>query len=445
MLERFLVVIASFLFGASDAYAGVQLFEGSWSVKAFGNERTNGTGESQLYSAFRLPLGVQCNPQQPRCPFQSTPTDGAGNFAPLGGSQMMALFCAPWADWQEMGTTARPAKGQTPTTGGKLKRPIPPLYRNPAFFTPSGAPNVTSCTATSTGATPGGKGRLQAGMPLSGTALATTTGTGRGGFQFPAAPSAGASGIRGTRVGEFNALYPYVYSYTYAKLRNDAGRFGPAKGPGSFNLPYRVNGNTVARVTVKQGAAKFGGTMRMLGQLTSKACYYRAGGCSISSMDGQYEAIGAAAHTKDGVVTKGYLVYSPGFCLQCVPVDCFRSWWCCGCAGYGGYMHGSRFPWTTGCATVTAVGRGPHKTVHYAKGYDNRTPTSGMGTIQLVSPTLTHWLKLPNRFETGGIAILRLRFAPEPRAGLALAAGIGMLAAGYRLRRSRRRESAPPH
>jgi hypothetical protein len=42
----------------ATAQAGNQLFEGSWSVKAFGNERTGGTGESVLYSAFRLPQGA---------------------------------------------------------------------------------------------------------------------------------------------------------------------------------------------------------------------------------------------------------------------------------------------------------------------------------------------------------------------------------------------------
>jgi len=167
-------IAACCLLAAWNAQAGTQLFQGSWVVKAFGNERTGGTEESAVYSAFGIPQGIQCNPIQPRCPFESTPTDGAGNFAPQGGSRMMGLFCAPWANWRGLGTTARPAKGQTPTTGGKLKRPIPPLYRNPAFFTTGGAPNVTECTATSTGATPGGKGRVQAGMPITGKALATT-------------------------------------------------------------------------------------------------------------------------------------------------------------------------------------------------------------------------------------------------------------------------------
>jgi len=403
------------LVAAATAEAGTQLFEASWTVKAFGNERTGGTGESQFYSVFGIPQGIQCNPHQPRCPFESTPTDGAGNFAPLGGSQMMALFCAPWADWRGMGTTARPAKGKTPTTGGKQRRPIPPLYRNPAFFSSGGAPNHTECTATSTGATPGGKGRVQAGMPLTGKALATTTGTGKGGFQFPKAPAVGAQGIRGTRVGEFGALYPYVYSYTYATLRNDAGMFGPGKGPGDayIKLP-RTGGAVNAHIQIKQGPNKFGGTMRMLGALTSKVCYYRAGGCSLTEMNWRYDAIGAAAYTNNGVVTMGY---------QATYKTC---WFLC--TWYPTvYILGSRFPWTTGSVTVTAVGRGPHKTVHYAKGYDNRTPTSGRGTIQLVSPTLTQWLSPAVKFETGGIAILKLKFVPEPRAWWLLAAGASCL------------------
>ena len=73
---------------------------------------------------------------------------------------------------------------------------------------------------------------------------------------------------------------------------------------------------------------------------------------------------------------------------------------------------------------VLRVGRGPHKTVHYAKGYDNRTPTSGEGTIQLVSPTLTRWLQPGANFETGGIGILRIKFIPEPQSWAMLVAGV---------------------
>jgi hypothetical protein len=263
------------------------------------------------------------------------------------------------------------------------------------------------------------------GSPLTGVWDAATTGTGRGGFSFAAAPKNHQAGIRGTRIGDRSALYPYLYSYTYATLRNDAGVFGPGQGPGSFSLPYKVGAKTVAKVVVKQGAAKFGGTMRMLGQLTTKVCYFRQGACSIEHANWRYEAIGAAAHTMDGVVTRGYEATWPsGYCYHYPETPC-----------YDRRVSGSRFPWTTGSVSVTAKGRGPHKTVHYAKGYDNRTPTSGEGTVQLVSPTLTRWLQPCCNFETGGIGVLRIKFVPEPRVGVMLLAGVSCLGVLYRWRR----------
>jgi hypothetical protein len=426
---------------ATSAQAGNKLFEASWTVKSFGNECSiaasgaspgpycgNGASESQVYSAFGIPQGIQCNPNQPRCPFESTPTDGSGNWAPLGGYWRSAPYCAPWYDWQGYGTSVRPAKGRTElNTKGAV---IPPLYRNPAFFTSGGQPNTTFCTAASTGETPGGKGLVQAGQPIEGKWGAVTTGApGIGGFTFAAAP-AGAAGLRTTgQVGEFAAIYPYVYSYTYATLRNDAGVFGPGKGPGSFSLPYTADAITVAKVVVKQGAAKFGGTMRMLGQLTTKQCYYRNGGCSIISPNWRYEAVGAAAYTSGGVVTRGYPVSWPGgngyYCTT------FSTRPSC---NHFLDVYGARFPWTTGNVTVTATGRGPHKTVHYARGYDNRTPTSGKGTIQMVSPVLTRWLSPVFSFETGGIAILRIKFVPEPQTWVMLVAGVSLLGVGARMR-----------
>ena len=68
---------------ATTAQAANQLFEGSWSVKAQGNEclvgdpspgpfcAVWGPGDRvDSYSAIGIPLGVQCDPFQPRCPFR---------------------------------------------------------------------------------------------------------------------------------------------------------------------------------------------------------------------------------------------------------------------------------------------------------------------------------------------------------------------------------------
>jgi hypothetical protein len=432
MTNRSVVVFTALLLSATTAQAGNQLFEGSWTVKSFGNECRDATdptpgpycgkgySESEFYSAFGIPQGYQCNPNQPRCPFASTPSNGTGMFATLGGSRDMALFCAPWSNWNGGGATARPAKGDTVFYGGAK---IPPLYRNPAFFTAGGEPNTTLCTATSTGVTPGGKGLVQAGHPITGLFSVITYGAPRGGFTINPALKHPAAVRTTGQVGEFNAVSPYVYRYTYATLRNDLGFFGPGFGPGSFNFPYKAGTNTVARVSVKQGAEKFGGTMRMLGALTSKSCYYRNGGCSLAEWNWRYDAIGTSALTSNGVVTHGYTVFwlNRSGTTYCPPSATCRT------------LYGYRFPWTTGSVTVTAGGSGPHKTVHYAHGYDNRTSVSGKGTIQMVSPTLTRWISPGIDFKTGGIGILRI-VVPEPQGWIMLLAGVALLGVGCRMR-----------
>jgi hypothetical protein len=417
----------------TTAGAADQLYEASWSVKAFGNERSGGTGDEEVYSASVIPLGIQCNDHQPRCPFQSTVTDGVGNWAPLGGSQNMGLYCAPWDNWGGAGTSVRPAKGATLTNGAKSKRPIPPLYRNPNFFSSAGQPNLTFCSGISTGYTTGGKGRVQVGSPITGMGNnVITSGKAGGPFTIPAATA--LNGIQGTREGEFPAFYPYVYSYTYATLRNIPGFFGPGSGPGSFNIVEQKGANTVASINVKQGAAKFGGTMRMLGSVTGKSCYYRNGGCSqLSQFAWNYEEIGTSVptglpYTSGGVILQGYQVLSSQF------------WFNSGLGQTSTVMfEGSRFPWTTGSISITAVGRGPHETRHYEAGYDNRGTTAGgsslqTGVIQLVSPTMTRWLQPALQYETAGIAILKIKFVPEPHTWVMLAAGISLLGVGYRMR-----------
>jgi hypothetical protein len=387
--------------GSPTAQAGNQLFTGSWTVKAMGNELYGGFDSTEFYSAIGMPQGIQCNPAQPRCPFTSTPTSGMGYWAPLGGSPNYALYCQNLATYGT-GVTVRPAKGATVTTG--MGRRIAPLYRNPGFFTSAGQPGYFSCNATSTDGY-SGRGLVQVGQPITGTGLANTTGIpGKGGFNFVAAPATGTAGVRATGViGElpfppFSILSDYLYNYTYATLRNDAGVFGPSGGPGSFSLYDPAP--SAALITVKQGAAKFGGTMRMLGSLTSKHCYFYAG-CYLAEPDRRYDAIGASAYyTLMGIVSQGYVVNETFYSYN--PTQMNRTTI---------FMEGSRFPWTTGDVTVVALGY-VHDTIHYAHGYDNRnTMTSnGLGTVQLVSPVLTRWIEAGWTNQTAGIAILRIQF-----------------------------------
>jgi hypothetical protein len=97
-----------------------------------------------------------------------------------------------------------------------------------------------------------------------------------------------------------------MYRYTYATLRNRTGFFGPGKGPGDFSVKRGYRG----RAKVKQGAAKFGGTMTMLGALTSKALLFVDPGVlnyfyALGENNWRYDLIGTSAPTKSGVVTNG--------------------------------------------------------------------------------------------------------------------------------------------
>ncbi len=431
---------------ATTAQAAVKLFTATWTTESFGNEcigtMTPGglpgaecnqtTGEYAAYSNWGMPQGILCNATQPRCPFSSTPTDGKGAFHPLGGpgnpTMPTSINCAALSTYGA-GITTRPAKG------GTVSPRVPPLYRNPFFFTPGGQPKLTGCGATSTGyftytQTRFGadKGKVQRGKPVAGTWQAATTSPGHlAGFNVLPAPPVGQhkAGIRTTGlIGEFTNTYPYIYSYTYATLRNDAGVFGPGQGPGAFVYSYPAG---AAMIKVKQGAAKFGGTMKMLGALTTKVCYWLqagGGGCSLGQNNWLYQYVGAPASTSGGVVTMGGLytfmtIYYNTANKQTSPLT----------------VSAARFPWTTGSVTLTAVGRGPHKTIHYAQGYDNRNLTTslGKGTIQMVSPVLTRWLGFVD-FETGGIGVLRIKFVPEPQTWAILIAGISLLGVGYRMR-----------
>lgn len=431
MLVNRLVTIGLFTLLAvitwsTESLAGSKLYQGAWIAESFGNDKVGiGTEASAYFSADGIPAGLKCHPNAPLCDFSSTPvtTAGAGTqWAPLG----------PGCRALTAGELPRPAKG------GTTPARVPPLYRNKAFFTAGGAASNQSCSGAQTVSLakatvylgPGNtkRGILMKGAPVSGSASATTTGTA---FKFPAAaatPGPG-NGMHRTTAGSFIGEGPYLYSYTYAQLRNDAGSFGAGKGffstgAATTALAFlnKAGGGTVASAKVKRGSNKFGGVMQLLGSYTTKVCYFYAGGCALGYGDWAYELIGAAGYkdSKAGspVVTKSY---TTNFSF---------TYYNTALATIAKYdIVAQRFPWTTGTVTVNATGRGPHKTFEQRKGFDNRTG-SGFGTVQLVSPVLTQWLaQVANgpKFETGGIAVMQIKFVPEPGGLAGLVAGVSML------------------
>jgi len=107
---------------------------------------------------------------------------------------------------------------------------------------------------------------------------------------------------------------PYLYSYTYAQLRNDAGNFAAGGGfftaaatPNTAMFTNTVGTLKVAKVKVTRGANRFGGTMKMLGSMGTKVCYFYASGCSLGTGSWRYQSIGAAAQgTVGGVVNSPF-------------------------------------------------------------------------------------------------------------------------------------------
>ncbi len=106
-------------------------------------------------------------------------------------------------------------------------------------------------------------------------------------------------------------------------------------------------------------------------------------------------------------------------------------------------------PWTVG--TVSA--RAPADTgllattinTLTAKGTDQRTP-QGVGNLQLVSPFLVRGLDDDTGdpiYYRAGVAVMSLRFVPEPAAVLQLVSGLTGLAVMYRFFRWKRRNGRP--
>jgi hypothetical protein len=90
--------------------------------------------------------------------------------------------------------------------------------------------------------------------------------------------------------------------------------------------------------------------------------------------------------------------------------------------------------WTTG-QVGAFVKTGAYHTSQWRTGFDSRT-AGGKGSIQLVTPTLTHWLSTGFNSHTAQIGMLKIQ-VPEPAAVLLLAVGAGVLVALHRVSRRR--------
>jgi len=279
--------------------------------------------------------------------------------------------------------------------------------------------------AKSGGMTCDPKATLQVGTPLTGSGTATLSGSSPAMIMLP------AKQLERTGTGSLPLRYPYqTWARTFANAVNDSGSFRAGGGPGSYSRVWSLpTGYGHTRVAISPGKNQFGGVMRLLQKQQFVGTF--SGG-----------ALGARLYGKSPYLPGKYAISYPTFgatligggtlsgaavpASDTIKESVFRP----NGAIYQFNALAIGWPWTTGVVSVDAFGDAYYyNTLDFPErlrrtGYDNRTP-KGLGTIQLVAPHLTLWLE--GTLKQGRIAVLRLRFVPEPNGLLLLAAGAGVL------------------
>jgi hypothetical protein len=228
---------------------------------------------------------------------------------------------------------------------------------------------------------------------------------------------------------------PYIQSFTYATFVNAAGSFFANGGAVAVGNPKNIGGSGTGRYNnktgmgthnkgtwrIRAGANAFGGVMGLLGKYgaTGKYTDEDLPGSIFSGVSSWAMVAPIGRPFKNTVYSYG----TKGAPHWFNPYSKTDMWYY-----YGGTSTinaiGTGTLWTTG--QVGNINKtGAYATSIWRTGYDNRT-AGGKGVIQLVTPTLTHWLSPGWNTHSAQTGILRIQ-VPEPGAALLLAAGAGLL------------------
>jgi hypothetical protein len=231
---------------------------------------------------------------------------------------------------------------------------------------------------------------------------------------------------------------PYIQSWTYATFVNAAGSFfaggGAAAGVGYVNKSP-VNPATAGTWRIRAGKNAFGGLMGLLGKYGYYGQFSMTGRPSISHGLSDWpipQVVGRPLfNTIIGYGTNDTTLYQNPYSKT----DVWYRTTAMGAVKLSTALGiGSGTLWTTGQVGNFAK-TGAYYTSLWRTGYDNRT-SAGLGNIQLVTPTLTHWLSPGWNSHTAQLGMLTLK-VPEPGALLLLAAGAGALVTLRRMRARR--------
>ena len=292
-------------------------------------------------------------------------------------------------------------------------------------YTTNGAPSSRWCPNT----------KMQKGVPATGM-WSRSIGTGT-----PPAITMQQSdfGVIG-QTGFLITFPPYLQSWTYATFVNAAGSFFAGGGAvagfygnGTGTTAYNNKTGKLGSGTwnIRAGKNSFGGAMGLLGK------YGAVGKYTLTGKTGTYNGTSSWAMVPDigRLLYNTPVAYTPkGAASQWLnPFSKTDKWYKTtpkGAIKVSTILAvGSGTLWTTG--QVGAFARtGAYFTSQWRTGYDNRT-AGGLGNIQLVTPTLTHWLSPGWNTHTAQTGMLKLQVGPEPGAMLLLAAGGGVLGLLY--------------
>ena len=246
---------------------------------------------------------------------------------------------------------------------------------------------------------------LHEGAPLTGNGTPITTGLAPVSFQFL------GSALQRMTSGSLPPYPGISYTLTTAMLQNAAGIFGPSKGPGSFSFVPAL-GTGLTHVAAVAGKNRFGGVMQLVGSFGTRTAFSTSGGGKWKGIFPTWGVNVIGGKYAKTAMISGVISFTP---LSLT---------------YPSLAIVTGFPWTTGQVSVEAAGGYGFPTALVRSGYDNRTD-QGLGAIQMVAPRLTHWA---GGGHWGDVAILKVKFVPEPKGWLMLVAGGGFLGAMHRAR-----------
>ncbi len=439
---RSIGLLVALLALASPAQAGLKLYQGALSFEGYGNSRVDGHTLASMTTAASTwtrntflaePLNAFCNYKNNTMYLTGTPP------MQMTGTMYISTAYAPpksslVMDCNPLGLDCNAATPPPTCVGQPITGTVALQTKTMPFVTAMGANAcVGSCNLSSAAII----------MPGANPAVIY------GGYTGPL-------GVGGMGSGSFDYGYPVIYSVTYLTLGTGPGTFFPGGGPGNLVVapgPPQFGGLAQTKV----GAKQFGGTMRLLGKPGHSVQFYYNGGVGFinTSLKFLFNAVGASYRAKTDCpypppagTPMGPTPHNPcpdvttDFFIRTQIVDGMRVPLLTTMGAGTMYVTSDTFvyksavPWTTGIAYVTAPGG--FDTVLQRTGFDNRT-VNGEGTIQLVTPQLTNWIGQTFTSNTAGIAILNLKFVPEPSGALMLGSGILFLIVLDRLRNRRAR------